>query len=139
MNDPMEAVRQYVDAFNQGNVEGMAALFAVPGSILDGMAPHLWQGPTAARDWYRDVLKEGRQLDATEFAVTIAEPLHNVVTGDAAYVVVPGSMSFRMQGKEHTQTGAVFTVALRRSPESGASPLGRGRKPHPNCRSGRTM
>ena len=114
MNDPMETVRQYIDAFNQGNVEGMAAVFAVPGSILDGIAPHLWQGPTAARDWYRDLLKEGQQHDATAYAVTTAEPLHNVVTGDAAYVVVPASISFKMQGKQHTQTGAVFTVALRK-------------------------
>lgn len=97
-----------------GDVEGMEAMFAVPGSILDGIAPHLWQGPTAARDWYRDLLKEGRQLDATEFAVTIAEPWHNVVTDDAAYVVVPVSITFKVQGRQHTQTGAVFTVALRK-------------------------
>ena len=74
MNDPMGTVRKYIDAFNQGNVDGMAALFAAPASILDGIAPHLWQGPTAARDWYRDLLKEGQHLGATGFAVTIAEP-----------------------------------------------------------------
>ena len=49
--DPMAAVRQYIDAFNKGDAKGMAATFAVPGSILDGMAPHLWQGPTATQDW----------------------------------------------------------------------------------------
>ena len=52
----MAAVRQYVDAFNKGNAEMMAETCAVPASILDGMAPHVWQGPTATEDWYRDVL-----------------------------------------------------------------------------------
>src|SRR5207342_3494307 len=55
-DDPLAAVRKYVDAFNQGDAAKMAAAFAVPGSILDGMAPHLWQGPTATQDWYKDVL-----------------------------------------------------------------------------------
>ena len=27
----------------------MAATFAVPGSILDGMSPHVWQTPTATQ------------------------------------------------------------------------------------------
>jgi hypothetical protein len=38
--EPMGAVRQYIDAFNKGDMEAMAATCAVPASILDGMAPH---------------------------------------------------------------------------------------------------
>jgi hypothetical protein len=45
--DPMAAVRHYIDVFNKGDAEVMATTFAVPGSILDGMAPHLWQGDSA--------------------------------------------------------------------------------------------
>ena len=82
--DPVATVRQYIDAFNKGDAKLMAATFAVPGS-----APHLWQGPTAPQDWYRDVLIEGRQHDASDYFVTVGEPLHNNVTGDSAYVVVP--------------------------------------------------
>jgi len=55
--DPMAAVRQYIDGFNKGDTKVMAATFAVPGSILDGMAPPVWLGPTATQDWYRDVLR----------------------------------------------------------------------------------
>src|SRR5919107_3546196 len=90
--DPIAAVRRYIDAFNKGDAAGMAATFAVPGSILDGMAPHVWQGPTAAQDWYRDVLIEGKQHGASEYFVTLGEPLHNDVTGDSAYVVIPAMM-----------------------------------------------
>jgi hypothetical protein len=107
-------VRQNIDGFNKGDAKVMANTFAVSGSILDGMAPHLWQGPTATQDWYRDVLIEGKQHDASEYFVTVGEPLHNNVTGDSAYVVVPATMTFKMGGKQATQSGAFFTVALRK-------------------------
>jgi ketosteroid isomerase-like protein len=116
-NDPMAAVRQYIDAFNKGDAAVMAATFAVPGSILDGMAPHVWQGPTATQDWYRDVLIEGNQHGASDYFVTLGESLHNNITGDSAYVVVSATMTFKAQGKQFTQSGAVFTVALRRLAE----------------------
>jgi hypothetical protein len=72
--DPMAAVHQYIEDFNKGDGEAMAATFAVPGSILDGMAPHVWQGPTASQDWYRDVLIEGKQHGASDYFVTLGEP-----------------------------------------------------------------
>ena len=113
-NDPMAAVTQYIDAFNKGDGKTMAATFTTAGSILDGMAPHVWHGPTATEDWYRDVLVEGEQHGASDYFVTLGEPLHNNVTGESAYVVVPASMTFRVRGREITQTGAIFTVALRK-------------------------
>ena len=116
-DDPMAAVRKYVDAFNQGDAAVMATTFAVPGSILDGMAPHVWQGPTATQDWYRDVLVEGKQHGASDYFITLGEPLHNNVTGDSAYVVVPATMTFKVRGSRVTQSGAVFTVALRKFAE----------------------
>ena len=57
---------------------------------------------------------EGEQHGASGYVVTLSEPLHNNVTGDSAYVVVPASMTFQVQGKQITQTGALFTVALRK-------------------------
>jgi ketosteroid isomerase-like protein len=116
-DDPMAAVRKYVDAFNRGDAAVMATTFAVPGSILDGMAPHVWQGPTATQDWYRDVLIEGKQHGASDYFITLGEPLHNNVTGDSAYVVVPATMTFKLRGQQVTQSGAVYTVALRKLAE----------------------
>ena len=110
---PLAAVTQYIDAFNNGDAEAMAAAFVVPGSILDGMAPHLWQGPTATQDWYRDVLAEGELHGASGYFVTLDKPVHENVTGSSAYVVVPATMTFAADGKKVTQPGAVFTVALR--------------------------
>ena len=41
------------------------------------------------------------------------KPVHESVTGSSAHVVVPATMTFTGDGKKVTQTGAVFTVALR--------------------------
>jgi SnoaL-like domain len=116
-DDPMATVKQYIDAFNKGDAEAMAAAFAVPGSILDGMAPHVWLGPTVSRDWYRDVLIEGEQHGASDYFVTLGEPLHNDTTGQSAYLVVPATMTFKVKGQQVKQTGALFTLALRKLTE----------------------
>jgi ketosteroid isomerase-like protein len=112
--DPISVIRQYIDGFNKGDAIALASFFAVPGSILDGMAPHVWSGPTATQDWYRDALIEAEHLDVSGYFVTLEEPLHNNVTGDAAYVVLPATMKFKMKDKQVMQSGALFTVALRR-------------------------
>src|SRR4029077_10509738 len=111
MTDLMATVRQYIDAFNRVDSKAMAAAFAVPGSILDGMAPHVWQGPTAGEDWYRDVLVEGDHVGASGYVVTLGEPRHVNATGDSAYAVVPASMTFNVHRTQVMQSGAIFTVA----------------------------
>jgi ketosteroid isomerase-like protein len=115
--DPVATVRQYIDSFNKGDAKAMAACFDVPGSILDGMAPHVWSGPTATEDWYRDVLVEAAHHGASDYSVTLDKPLHANVTGDRAYVVIPATMTFKIHSKPVRQSGAIFTVALRKSDE----------------------
>ena len=112
--DAAATVRRYIEGFNKGEVETMTAMCAVPMSILDGMAPHVWHRPTSCVDWYRDAMIEGEHVGATDYSVTLGEPKRNIITGDSAYVVFPTTMTFKLQGKPITQTGATFTVALRR-------------------------
>jgi ketosteroid isomerase-like protein len=110
----MGPVLKYVDAFNNGDVTAMAAACADPMKILDGMSPHVWQGPTAAEDWWRDVLTEGEHLGASSYRITLEEPRHIEVTGDHAYVVAAATMTFDLRGQQVTQTGSTYTVALRK-------------------------
>jgi hypothetical protein len=57
---------------------------------------------------------EGEQHGASGYLVTLGEALHNKIIAESAYVVVPATMTFKVDGKQITQTGAVFTVALRK-------------------------
>ena len=116
----MGAVRQYIDASNKGDTDGMAPTCAVPASILDGMPPHVWQGPTACKDWYSDVLTTGEREGATGYFVTLEEPRRVDVSGDRGYVVVPATMTFKVHGKQVTQSGSTFTVVCKSCPLGGA-------------------
>jgi ketosteroid isomerase-like protein len=69
-------------------------------------------GPPADQDRYRDVLAEGERHGASGYFVTLDEPLHEHITGDAAYVAVTATMTFSVGGKKVEQAGAIFTVAL---------------------------
>ena len=53
-------------------------------------------------------------VGASGYHITLGEPRHLDVIGDNAYVVVPATMTFNIQGKQVTQTGSIFTVALRK-------------------------
>lgn len=111
-DDPAAVVLQYIEAFNNGDSTAMAALSADPMQILDGMSPHVWHGPTASEDWWRDVCKEGERAGASGYHISVGEPRQLDITGDHAYVVVPTTMTVDLQGKQVTQTGSTFTVAL---------------------------
>lgn len=117
-DDPAAAVKQYLDAFHAGDPEAMAACFVSDGAILDGMAPHYWSGPSAVGDWYGDVMAESAHVGASDYLVTLGEPIHNAISGDSAYFVAPATMAFVLNGQKLTQSGSTFTVALRR--EAGA-------------------
>lgn len=110
----MTAVRNYTDAFNRGDARGQAAACADQMQILDGMSPHVWQGPTAAEDWWKDVLAEGKHLGASGYRITLGDPRHVDENGDNAYVVVPATMTFDLRGQRVTQIDSVYTVALRK-------------------------
>ncbi|MEU1993422.1 nuclear transport factor 2 family protein [Nocardia gamkensis] len=111
-DDPTTVVLRYVDAFNNADPNAMAALCADPMQILDGMSPHVWHGPTASEDWWRDVQKEGERTGASGYHIAVGQPRHAEVSDNHAYVVVPATMTVDLQGKRVTQTGSIFTVAL---------------------------
>jgi ketosteroid isomerase-like protein len=113
-DNPMSAVLKYVDGFNNGDQKAMAEACADPMQILDGMSPHVWQGPTAAQNWYADALAEGEHLGVTNYHIGLGEPRHVDMSGDFAYVVVPATLDYKLQGNQVNQTGAVFTFALRK-------------------------
>ena len=114
--DALTSVHSFVDAFNKGDVKGMAACCVIPMSILDGLAPHVWHGPTACEDWFRDVLIAGERELAGDYLVILGRPWRVDVSGDHAYVVIPATMRFTVKGNQVTQSGSVFTLALRRIP-----------------------
>ena len=90
-------MRKYFEAGNNGDAAEKAAALAIPGWILDGMAPHYGRRQERRRIGFSVSLKV-KQQGASDYFITLGEPLHNNVTGDSANLVVPATMTFKLRG-----------------------------------------
>jgi ketosteroid isomerase-like protein len=115
-DDAFATVKQFIDAFNKGDVKSALATCASPVSIVDDFPPHAWQGPTACADWASDYAAVVKTEGITDPIVTLKKPRHVDVTGDRAYVVVPVDYTYKVKGKKVSQKDSIFTVALQKGP-----------------------
>ncbi|MDP9017794.1 MAG: hypothetical protein M3N19_05695 [Candidatus Eremiobacteraeota bacterium] len=113
--DVVASVHQFIDGFNKGDAATALAACASPVSIVDEFPPHAWQGRTACKDWSNDYNTDAKKKDLTDGIVTLGKPRRVDVTGDRAYAVVPATYTYKLHGKHVTESGAFFTVALRRA------------------------
>jgi hypothetical protein len=104
-------IQKYLNAFDRANAGAMAVRFVVPGVILEGMPPHLWSGVP------EDALVEEENFGDGDLFIAFGEPRHDEATDDPAHIVIPTSTSFQIGGREVRQTGALFTLALRKTGE----------------------
>ena len=106
--EPMTVVRQYVDAFNKGDADAMAANCAEPTSVLDGLAPHVWRGRQLAGNGTGTCA--GEREGATGYFITLCKPRHVDVSDARAYVVVPATMMFEVHGEQVTQSSSTSAI-----------------------------
>jgi ketosteroid isomerase-like protein len=110
----MATVRQFVNGFNAGSIKTMTLACASPASIVDDLPPHEWQGPTACADWAKTYAAYAARYGISDSIVTLGRPWHVDITGDRAYVVVPAAYTYRQHGRRLSQSGSVYTLALRK-------------------------
>ena len=113
-NAVMATVHQFIDGINREDMKAAAAACASPASIVDDFPPHAWQGPTACADWATAFEADNKKSAITGVTVTLGKPWHVDVTGDRAYVVVPANDKYKQNGKPATESGSIFTVALKK-------------------------
>jgi ketosteroid isomerase-like protein len=109
-------VRQFVDGVNKGDLKSAVAACTSPSSVIDDFPPHEWQGPTACADWARAFSASAKSAGITQGNVTLGTPWHVAVTGDRAYVVVPARYTYKLRGAPVTESGSIFTLALKKLP-----------------------
>ena len=109
-------VRQFVDAFNKGDVKTMLASCADQTSILDEFPPHEWHGAGACGKWASDFDADAKKNGITDGVVTLSKPSHVDITADRAYVVVPASYTYKQKGKTVSEVGSIITLTLQKIP-----------------------
>lgn len=112
----MDAVRQFVDAFNSGDVARAEAACADETSVIDDFPPHSWFGRGAMTTWFTDMVRLSGEFGMSNSKVTLDEPRHVVVTDHDAYVVVPMGVRWLDHGAPQ-ERGGTITVALREGAE----------------------
>ena len=112
--DAMATVHQFFDLLDKGDFKGAYAACASPASVLDDIPPHAWSGPTACADWGNDFGTDAKAKGITEPDVKLGKPSHVDIDGNRAYVVDPGTYTYKQHDKPMTEPG-VFTAALQKT------------------------
>ncbi len=114
--DALAVVKQFIDGFNTGDAKAALATCASPSSVIDEFPPYHWEGPTACQDWANDNDAYNQKNGITDGKVTVGKPRHIEAIGDYAYIVLPGKFSYNLKGKPMVESGAVWTMTLRKLP-----------------------
>ena len=114
-SDVMAVVHQYADAIDKNDMKAALAACADQAVIVDDFAPHLWSGAGACGKWANDFDADNKKNKITDAKVTLGKARHADVTGDRAYVVVPASLTFKMDGKAMQEPNSVWTFVLQKS------------------------
>jgi len=113
-SEVMAVVRQFVDAFNKGDVNAMSAVCANEGAIIDEFPPHEWHGADACAKWAHDFDTDAKAHGIIDPVVTLGKPTHVDITGDHAYVVEPADYAYKANGKAVKEVGSIITLTLHR-------------------------
>lgn len=107
-------IKEFVDAFNKGDVQATAALCADETIIIDEFPPHVWSGAGACAKWLHDYDLDARKNGITDGVVTVRRIQHLDVTGDVAYAVAISNYAYNLKGKSMKETEVPFTLVLKK-------------------------
>ena len=108
---PMVAVREFVDAFNNQDVDRMQAACADATTIIDDFAPHEWAGSEATTRWYREMAAMAAGYGISGWSVTLTESHQVAVSDRRAYVVAPIDLQYLRDAAARQRAG-FMTLSL---------------------------
>jgi ketosteroid isomerase-like protein len=113
-SDVTDTVQKWFDAFNKADAKTVTSSCTKNATILDNFPPHLWQGPDACSKWYSDFKIFAAKNKITEAYVALGKAQHVDITGDIAYVVIPTTYQFKLDGKLENHT-SIVTLKMHKS------------------------
>jgi hypothetical protein len=111
----MLPVRQFVDAFNKGDVKGATAVCSSITSIIDEFPPYEWHGAGTCLTWLNAYDADAKRNGISAGFVTLAAPRHVDIILEHAYVVVPADDEYTMKGESVRESGSLITISLKKS------------------------
>ncbi len=109
---PLDPVRQFVEAFNRNDVDGMQAACTETTWIIDDFAPYEWSGRHATSSWYREMARMAPGYGMSEWSITLGEPRHVNVSDGLAYAAVPADVRW-LQDAKPAERACLMSMSLR--------------------------
>jgi hypothetical protein len=111
-SSPEATARQFLDAFNAGDMAKAASFNASSGmSIVDEFAPYSWSGSTGFSDWGAAFGTNAKAHEITESKVTLGPILVNNATANQAYLIFPSVYTYKEKGVA-TREAARMAIVL---------------------------
>jgi len=114
-SDVMAAVHKFAEGANKGDAKAVSEACADQTSIIDEFAPHAWSGAGACAKWFDDFGAFMKKEQMSDAKLSLGKPRHVDVTGDAAYVVVPTTFTYKAKGKPEKEANAMWTLVLQKT------------------------
>lgn len=112
--DVTNTVDQYLAAFNKGDQKAWASFCLGNTTIVDEIAPYIWQGANACTDWWKDLDAVSKKNGMSIGKVSRGKPVHLEAADARAYAVFPATYSYKMKGKPTSDKG-LWTFTLQKS------------------------
>jgi SnoaL-like domain len=110
----LAAVDAAFAAINAGSVVDAKAAYAdPPAAITDDFPPFVWSGKNAVEEYFRDLKDVLGKLKITEWRFQRHQPRYVAATEDHAWLVVPASFPFLMDGKTQSVAGDWIFVLVK--------------------------
>jgi ketosteroid isomerase-like protein len=109
-SDAVAVINQWVDAFNKGDMQALAATCADEAVVVDAIAPFEWHGAGACSKWSDAYGAFAKSHEITDATVTYDKPRHVYVSGDTAYVTASATYAGTEKGKPAKEPAMVTTV-----------------------------
>jgi hypothetical protein len=111
----LSVMQGVANAWNHGNIPA-ATDFEPSLTVVDDTPPYLFQGPNAITDWI-EAYRQEQPKDEKESKTSLhfLKPLTVEISGERAYVAVPGEWAVDQGGQTKVSHGIITVVLNRKS------------------------
>src|SRR5262245_40236286 len=100
--DVVMRIQQTIDAWQRGDIDGVAAIMAPEPALVDNVPPYLFKGPNALADYIKVNAADNQKDGITDQSIALETAREVKVDGPNAYVVVPAEYRFKRNNAQQS-------------------------------------
>jgi ketosteroid isomerase-like protein len=111
----LATITRMTDAVNKGDAPTAFAAFTPSPMIVEDLAPYRWQGPGTPQAWLEGMGANAQAHGYTAINMKLGPPTRIEITGERAYAIVPGTLSYTLKDGHSEHADGLITFLLLRS------------------------